>query len=622
MIKSLTLALSLSAAFLVLGTASSAPLNPPTIPITARTEAAGKKQVGAILIGGTAAVRLKTSYADIEPAERAKIAAAKLRLKISEGLRASDIRAEKQDGLWTVSAGDEPFLFVNRREARAQDSDPDTLARLWAKQIRNLLSVPALKLESASIIVPATEKRSLRVSGWAARNLQVTTSGGSNSIKAEIKGNRLILVGIAPGIARVKLTAGSHSAECAVIVRKYAGDLKVVIRAEVTGNPAPASLLAEASELAVKRHLPKGAGAWVKVIHLQRPGRSLAQGKKALLTAKVRIAGPNYLPVEGTVRIEVANVRVPVRRASQLMYSNFPEQISTDQTLYFAEIPSKVSGRLFYHHINSARTQAVLSVMIVNPEDKPIRVQIIPGFVYPHPDPVRAGHRAGRAFFSRYLKNVGEIYTLPPRSAAPLVFDLLKPQDVGSGMAEIRTLEPESARCYIRITASYQPVDATLKAIAAHRDAWRRVMPRPALPVEMAESADSPDLYATTAKQITAEYTVGNKWTWIPVGKEPVTDSAGTRRLEGNYGVIYNIDVTVHNPGEKRRQVEVAFEAGAGQASGVFSIADQYVEVANIFPREEKHLARFTMGPNETRSISIQTVPLGGSAYPATLIFR
>jgi len=601
---------------------SSAPLNAQTIPIVARAEKDGKKQVGAILIGGTAAVRLKTSYSDVKPAERARIAAETLRRTVDKGLSPSAIRAEKQESLWTVSAGDKPFLFVNRKEARAQDSDPDTLARLWASQIRKLLSAPAVKLDSASIIVPFTETGSIGLSGWATKNIHIATTSGSNAIKAQVKGKRLILVGMAPGTARVKVTAGSHSAECAVTVRKYAGDLKPIIKAEVTGRPAPASLLAEASELAMKRYLPKESGAWVKILQLQRPGRSLASGKKALLTAKVRIGGPNYLTVEGTVRIEVANVRVPARPISQLMYSNVPEQITHDQTLYFAEIPSKVSGRLFYHHINSAKTQAVLSVMIVNPEDKPIRVQIIPGFVYPHPDPVRAGHRAGRAFFSRFLKNIGEIYTLPPRSAAPLVFDLLKPQDVGSGMAEIRTLEPESARCFVRITASYRPVDATLKAIAAHRDAWRRVLPRPALPIEMAEAQDSPDLYATTVKQIKAEYTVGNKWTWIPVGKEPVTDTAGTRRLEGNYGVIYNIDVTVHNPGDTKRQVEVAFEAGAGQACGVFSIANQYVEVANIFPREEKHLTRFTMGPNETRSISIQTVPLGGSAYPASLIFR
>jgi hypothetical protein len=138
----------------------------------------------------------------------------------------------------------------------------------------------------------------------------------------------------------------------------------------------------------------------------------------------------------------------------------------------------------------------------------------------------------------------------------------------------------------------------------------------------MAEALDSPDLYPTTRKQINAQYTVGEKWTWILVGKEPITDSAGKRRLEGNYGVLYNIDVKVHNPGENSREVEVAFEAGAGPASGVFTIGSRYVEVVSTFPREEKALARFMMRPNETRSISIQTVPLGGSAYPAALIFR
>ena len=621
MLKSRKLATSIALA-LLLFTASSASLDAQTIPISARTESVGKKQVGSILIGGAVAVRLKTSHAGMKPAERAKTAAAKLLVKVDKGLKPSAIRAEERDEQWRVSAGDELLIYVTRKEARAQDSDPDTLARLWVRQIRNLLSIPAVKLDATSVVIPLSETRSIGITGWAAKELQVTVSSTANSIKAELKDKRLVLNGIAAGTARVKLSTGSHAAECAVVVKKYAGDLKAKISAEVTGQAAPAGLTGDASELAIKRFLPREPGATVKILSLKTPGRSLAPGKKTLVTAKVRISGPSYLPVEGSVPVEVSNVRIPSRRASQLMYSNVPERVTRDQTLYFAEIPSKVSGRLFYHHINGGKTPAVLSVMMVNPEDRPVRVQIIPGFVFPHPDPVRAGHRAGRAFFSRYLKNVGEIYTIPPRSAVPLSIDFLKPQDVGSGMAEIRALEPDSARCYIRITASYKPANAALKSIAAHRDAWHRVMPRPASPVELAEAKDSPDLYATTAKQVNAEYTVGDRWTWIPVGKEPVTDSAGTRRLEGNYGVIYSIDVKVHNPGEKKRQVEVAFEAGAGQASGVFSIGDRYVEVANIFPREERALARFTMNPNETRSISIQTVPLGGSAYPAALIFR
>jgi hypothetical protein len=174
----------------------------------------------------------------------------------------------------------------------------------------------------------------------------------------------------------------------------------------------------------------------------------------------------------------------------------------------------------------------------------------------------------------------------------------------------------------VRVTASYDPPSSLTRAAAATQDSWRRAIPRPATRVETAESTDSADLYPTTLKQINAQYTVGEKWTWIAVGKEPVTDSAGKRRLEGNYGVLYNIDLKVHNPAANARQVEVAFEAGAGPASGVFTIGNQYVEIASIHPREERQLARFTMRPNETRMITIQTVPLGGSAYPAALIVR
>ena len=604
------------------GAAPSAARRSQTIPITSRVEMRAGKRVGLILIGGQVAVRLKTVHAGKDPGERARAAAAKLMRELDDGVSMSAVKAVEKADQWTVSAGVTPFLFVTRREARAHDSDPEGLARRWSGQIRSLAALPAVKLRNTAIVVPLNETRSIPIGGWFDRSLVVGFPDGEKIAKAEVNRKSLIIRGAAPGVARVTVSAGTHSASCLVTVRKYAGNLKSSVHAQVTGRPAPAGLVTEAALLALRRFLHREPGAHLQLITPPNSGRSLGEGRKTALTARVRITGPNLLPVHGIARIEVENTRTPQRKNSQLMYSNVPEQIKKAGTLYFAEVPPGLPSRLFYHHINAAKAPAVLTVTLVNPQDKPVRLQIVPGFVFPHLDPVQAGRRAGRAFFPRYLKNIGEIYSLPARSAVPLAVDLLRPNEVGSGIAEVRLLTPESARCFIRVTASFKPADTEIKAAAGRLDAWRRVLPRSATPVELAEAPDSPDLFPTTTKQLTAEYTVGQKWTWIPFGKEPITDSAGTRRLEGNYGVLYNIALKVHNPGEIKRQVEVAFEAGAGPASGIFAIADQFVDIASIYPREEKRLARFTLGPNQTRTISIQTVPLGGSAYPASLIVR
>ena len=42
----------------------------------------------------------------------------------------------------------------------------------------------------------------------------------------------------------------------------------------------------------------------------------------------------------------------------------------------------------------------------------------------------------------------------------------------------------------------------------------------------------------------------------------------------------------------------------------------------SLLPTQEKGLARVEVGPNQTRTISIETLPLGGSSYPASLIIR
>jgi hypothetical protein len=593
-----------------------------TVPVSAKTEKRGRREVGILHIAGRTALTVKTSNSEMSPGDRARTAASRLRAKLEGGDSAASIRAIKTEGRWSVSLGDTPLIYVTKREARAQESDADSLARRWAAQIRSLVTQPALMLASKSVVVPLNEARSIQLSGWAAKSLKASIVDGKGTASARVEGRTLVVRGAAPGAAKVLVSAGAHNASCVIHVKKYAGSLKTAVTAQVTGQSAPPPLLSAVAAHAVKRSLPREAGASIQFLSFPKVFRSLAAGKKAVLSAKVQISGKDYLPVVGQARIEVENAKTPPRKTSQLMYSNVPEQITKAGTLYLAEVPANASGRLFYHHINSAKAPATLTVTLVNPESTPARLHLVSGFVFPDPDPVQAGRAAGRAFFPRYVKNIGEIFILPPKSSVPLVVDLLKPQDVGSGMAEIRLLGPDSARFFVRVAASYKPADSATKALAWRRDAWRSVTPRPATAAEIAHAPDSPDLYPTTTKVVKAEYTVGQKWTWIPFGKEPITDSAGKRPLQGNYGVLYNIDLRLHNPGERKRQVELAFEAGAGPASGIFAIADQFIEVPSIYPREEKPLAKFTLGPNQTRTISIQTVPLGGSAYPANLIVR
>jgi hypothetical protein len=94
-----------------------------------------------------------------------------------------------------------------------------------------------------------------------------------------------------------------------------------------------------------------------------------------------------------------------------------------------------------------------------------------------------------------------------------------------------------------------------------------------------------------------------------------LTGSGGN--LLGNYGVLYDINVNL----TVRQQVEIAFESGAGDVSGIFSIAGgATTTINNLSPPNEQEITRISLAPGTTQKVRILTMPLSGSAYPASII--
>jgi len=590
--------------------------------IDAQVERAGRRTVGVLLIHRRTAARLLTPNAGLSAPERADTAAARLQTFLAAGHRAGGIQARRDGNRWAVRAGDGVLLYATRAEARAQGTTPRVLAFRWAAQIRRLLAMPPVTLSTSRLVIPLGEKRTLRIGGYAEDGWQADVPFGGDVVDAGLYGRQLVVRALAVGRAQVMVTAEDRAARCSVFVKKYAGRLNVPIAADVTGRPAPPTLQSGAAALAIRRHLPCEPGAQVTLLAAPRARRALHPGQTVTLTAPVRVAGGGHIPVQGVARVQVRNRRLPEQGTAQLLYSNAPERIVRHGTLFVGAIRADQPTRLFYHHVNNLRSPVALAVTLVNPGDKPATLQIVPGFVEPDPNAVRAGFKAGRVFLRRYQQNVGEIYTLPARSSVPLALDRLSPEETGSGIAEVRLLAPADARCILRVAAEPWDRPTWPRRAADHLDVWRHVPPRPATLTETTEAALSPDVFPTPVKQVQARYVVGKPWTWIRVGQEAIPDASGERRLAGNYGVVYQIQVTVQNPTPERRRVQVAFEAGAGLACGVFTIAGRYVEAPNIPRHEERLLAHFDLAPHETRTIAIETLPLGGSSYPAAFIIR
>ena len=79
-----------------------------------------------------------------------------------------------------------------------------------------------------------------------------------------------------------------------------------------------------------------------------------------------------------------------------------------------------------------------------------------------------------------------------------------------------------------------------------------------------------------------SRFTVGGSWSFINVGKRAIRNQ-GAKRLDGNYGVLYDIALEVENPTDQERTVSLSLSPDAGLAMGLSNSVS--VMVASVATR-------------------------------------
>jgi hypothetical protein len=132
----------------------------------------------------------------------------------------------------------------------------------------------------------------------------------------------------------------------------------------------------------------------------------------------------------------------------------------------------------------------------------------------------------------------------------------------------------------------------------------------------------SPFVFGPPQITMTGTYAVGGKWSYVRIGQtEALKDVTGKITLFGNYGADYDITLTLDNPTELARPVAVFFAPEAGLAAGVFRIDGGPIQQFDPTPPpQEIQIAKYVLEPHETRTVQIETIPLNGSSYPASII--
>ncbi|MBC8143824.1 MAG: hypothetical protein H7Y38_20525 [Armatimonadetes bacterium] len=604
----------------------------------------GANGAGEVFVNSRLVLRFRTASGGYSAFRRAEIAADRLGGAIAGGLSAGDIVADTATDRANprLKGAGQIFASADKAEGRAAGVSPVLLVRGWASNLRTALGMPGIIASDKTILVPLGESRTVRLSGVATGDLQITSASGTIRVPetnddtdaatkpaiVSLSGSKANTVwtirGTSAGRDTLTFERGGASVSVAVRVQPYAGSFappKPVVVTGIGGAPVERVARYAAACALASATVTSGAVARVQTdsVSVAMP---LAPGAQSAVTVPVTLTGQDMISVRRVVSVPVRNEALPRVPTDALMYSNDPERVTKYGTLFAARVPVSAPNapgatRVLFHHQSALTANAAFVVELLNDSDAPATVHIVGSGEGPVRDTVWVGYRAASEFVRDYQADTGVIVQLPPKTRLPLLSTNLSPGHTVSGLMQVRPLS--GVPPMVRVAAE-QPGDARADA-----ESWQTA---PLLPAEYAPGTttlaypQSDNVYPKPLKQVAAPYEVGGAWAFVSFGHDPLEATQGDKRLLGNYGVFYEVTATAHNGSDKPAKVRAVFVPTAGLAGGVFLVDGKYVEVPQTNLPKEPTLASYMLEPGETRIIRITTLPLSGSNYPARIVIR
>ena len=613
---------------LMIGLAALAVLDPPAAKaewrprVEARVVTGGAGDApGELLVNGVVVLRLRAGAGGLLPVQRAEVAAERLRTAVGAGLEPSGVLADTDTDRLNprLKALGQVLATAGKEDAQGSGMSPAALARSWAAALRKALAIPGLSVSTDGLLVPLNETRTLRLSGAARGPVTITSASGGASIVAATEDpatGAITLRGAAPGRETLTLTREEASATVSVAVQPYAGRIEAARPLAVTGTSVPAEMIARhalATALTAARPIP---GAAVRVTAPTLKVAPLDPGARQTVEVPLEITGPDMIPVRNVVAVRVEGRTLAPVNTTTLLYSNNPERVTRFGTLFTGRLSAGAGAtRLLYHHQSAMDRAAWFTVELINDGSTPATVQVVGGAAGPVLDTVWVGYRAASLFLKSMLGDVGAFVEVPANSRVALTSQRLAPGLTISGLSQLRQVA--GSPLLVRVAADIPGDAQTVRA---------ELMPTPLL--QTTQTAPPPaaslseHVYPDPQKALKAEYQVGGRWTFLSIGRVPIKTAVTERNLEGNYGVFYNIALTLENPTDRPATAQIVFEPSAGLAGGIFLIDGRSVEIPQTNLPNETILARYDLPPGAKQTVQMRTLPLSGSNYPARLIVR
>lgn len=549
---------------------------------------------------------------------RAKERAASVANSFRKLTNESELRIEEVDKAFQIYDGDRVVLTATLAEAKAQKVSPQALANQWARRLRRALDAAPLTIESDRIRIPLGGKRTLKVGGFRAAAAKSESENG-DVVTSFVSGGTLTLNGKSAGTAIVTISAGDASKSVRVEVMPVAMQFPQTVNVTVTGDPASAELVRQAVEGALWTQLRAAPNTsyTFRLPELRGVGAEQSYSIQVPVTADSATAFDN----SGNVTVNIRNEPIGFKAESALWYCNYPENVKGPRNLFGAHLKRNEPVRMLYHHINDSPAPLVMTVNLVNESTQEARVVLIPGDSPADRNPVRAGLVAADQLLRAWIRNNGEIITIPPRSSVPLAMRRTAPEETISGLAYLRLIGGPN-QITVRTDAIEPPDgDARWNMGLKSSSPWRRVSPQNLNYEGTARVKLSDLIFPFPFKTETATYAVGGRHTFIRIGQKPIPRPNG-EGLDGNFGVFYTIEAMLENNTNDPSEIEVVFEASAGYSGALFAMGSEVMRTPLLQPKEEALIFKYRLMPGERKPIELLTIPLSGSSYPSTIVIR
>lgn len=559
-------------------------------------------------VNGVRVARFVTSVGDVSPANRAGLAASRLQTGTTAWAQGPYIIVDGQ-AVYSATVGD----------ARASKSTPAQLAAVWAKALNAALHITPLKIEDGYVTLPLGGSKSLKLTGLEAKKATLQSDSASTAtVTRTANGIAIRATGLGRAVISIQGPTALETVE--VQVRPRAAILPRVVGVEVTGAPSVGSTVQGAIEGVLRNSLTGTPGVKWKFGPIR--SRSVESGQTLDFPVRVTADAPDAFPTSGVVSVRVKNIPLPRIQDESLWYSNDPETVRQPGPLFAATVKKGAAARLLYHHMNGTINTLFLRVQAVNESDVPARVALTPGDSNPNKNPVTAGLEAAGQYVKGFVTGSAEIITIPPRSSIPICLRRLAQNDTGSGLCSIRLVDGPDALLVRTDAFPPFPLDDRWNAALFSSTPWREVGANKMTDYDRAPMETSLHIYPDPYKTENVDYQVGGRYGFVRLGQRPIQRADMGGGLDGNFGVMYTIKTRLENPTSTATDVEVVFEASAGYASGLFVVNGRTVTITQLSPKTEGQVMRIHLAPRQVQSFDIITLPLSGSAYPATLTIR